>query len=202
MRTLLTALTLVATLSLAERNAKATAQLEAAKDAYKEAIGQTHDFECLSPAFDDVLVKLDAVPWGTPAKKEAKGLANTIREKRAAAQAHQRELQGGAGEEPPPGRKWPKVPKLKLPRKQTGAAVETNDAPAQAGQGQECKAAEKRINLLRKQRRKEGRPDLGEVKMRADGEMEYRPGSEPTPEEKDLLRKLRVCAGKDAEDLE
>src|ERR1043166_6795199 len=73
---------------LAKRNEKAADQLRGAKEAYQAALSKTGDFECTAPEFDAVLRLFDAVPRATPSRREARDLARSIREKRAAAMQH------------------------------------------------------------------------------------------------------------------
>ena len=73
---------------LAQRKGVADRSLDRAKDAYRQALARTGDFDSAAHEFDEVLRLLTAVPRGTQARAEADRLARTIREKRSADRAH------------------------------------------------------------------------------------------------------------------
>ena len=151
------------------RGERAAQQLADAKQAYQAALARTGDFDCLAPDFDEVLKKLDAVPRGTAARKDAAGLAAAIREKRTAAAQHGRAVD------------------------QAAAAPAAAPAPAKPLPA-DCKQAGKRLLGLKVARKKAGKPPLGEMAFQSSGEVAYAPGAEPTPEEASLLDQLKQCS--------
>ena len=179
-----------------KKKAQAEEQLAAAKTAYRQALSTTGDFDCVAPEFDDVLRQFDSVLSGTPAKSEAKGLAQDIREKRAAAQQHSRAVDRAAAA--------PIAPNVRSMRPASGRASGSVAAPGNKKftppPGDDtCKTVKTRLGELRTGRRKAGKPAMGTTSFLPDGEVGFAPGSEPTPEEDQLIRQLKACNGIPAE---
>jgi len=171
---MLVILALIAGFGFGNRNQKAEEQLRNAKQAYQEALAKTGDFDCTAPEFDQVLKLFEAVPRGTPARREAKDLVKSIREKRAAAGQHARAVDAAAAQPV---------------RMEAAPAAPPSAAPA------DCKLARKKMVGLKVARKKAGKPPLGEVSMLKSGEVGYTPGAEPTAEEESLLNQLKACEG-------
>ena len=184
------ALALLLCISFGKRKAEADAQLAAAKAAYEETLSKTGDFDCVGPEFDAVLAKFDAVPSRTAAKKEAQGLAQDIREKRAAASAHARAVDRAAA-----------APRVGRSGARGSAAAPAQAAPSSPPAGlpasgrDGCDAVRKRVGELRTARRKAGKPALGTMDFQSGGEVGFAPGAEPTPEEEQAAAQLKACNG-------
>ncbi len=178
-----------------KKKAQAEEQLAEAKTSYEQTLSRTGDFDCVSPEFDEVLRQFDAVPSGTPAKSEAKGLAQGIREKRAAALQHSRAVDRAAA-----APIAPKVrsirPGLMAPSAGSSQGSKKFTPPPADGT---CKTVKVRLGELRTGRRNAGKPPMGTTSFLPDGEVGFAPGSEPTPEEDQLIRQLKACNGIPAE---
>lgn len=157
---------------LAKRDERAAGQLRAAKEAYQRALSQTGDFDCAAPEFDAVLKMFDDVLRGTPSSAEARDLAKSIREKRAAAGQHASAVDRAAA-----------APVVNAP------AAPDATAPPPA----DCGGARKRMRALAAARKKSGRPPVGQTAFLTNGEVGYVPGAEPTAEEESLMKTLGGC---------
>ena len=182
---------------LTVRRSAADEALDEAKEAYRQTVARTGDFDSVAPDFDEVLRLFAAVPRGTPARVEADGLARTMKEKRAAKLAHSKLVDAAgataAGEvkrelaTPPPA-------VAATPGAGTGSGSAT--AASAPPDKKTCRATDERLHQLAKERKKAGKPALGAMTFLSSGEVGFKPGAEPTPEEEALQKTDKLCSGK------